>query len=151
MSIKKNEWETYFTDYVLKEDIINFNREIENSDMLYDNNLFIMSKEPTSTIYKKLSREQSESYYYQYVNKVTHNKYKNNGWFRYGGKKNKKKSEQMLKKYHKYIRLKRDERKFVKENCEDWDDDILYLRDYRNAVGATLLNIFDDEEFYDDY
>ena len=151
MSIKKNEWENYFTNYVLKEDILNFNREIENSDMLYDNNLFIMTKEPTSTIYKKLSREQSESYYYKYVNKVTHNKYKNNGWFRYARTKNQKKTEQMLKKYHKYIRLKRDERKFVKENCEDWDDDILYLRDYRNAVGATLLNIFDDEEFYDDY
>ena len=49
-----NKWKIFFTDYVLKENILNFKREIEDNKMLYDSDIFIMLKEPTSTIYKKL-------------------------------------------------------------------------------------------------
>ena len=147
----KNNWKNYLTNYVFKEDILNFKREIEDDDMLYDNNIFIMSKEPTSTKCIKLSKKQLESYYHQYVNKVTHNKYINHGWFRYAGSKNKKKSEKILKKYYKYIKIEKEDRDYVNVNCEDWDDKVLYLREYQAANGATLLNIFDDDDSNDDY
>ena len=31
-----NKWINHFTNYVLKEDILNFKREIEDNNMLYD-------------------------------------------------------------------------------------------------------------------
>ena len=139
-----NKWKNNFTNYVLKEDILNFEREIENDNMLYDNNVFMMSKEPTSIIYKKLSNKQAETYYYKYIKKTAYDIYKNNGWFRYAGKKNKKRSEKILKKYYKYIKIKDDEYRYVKKNCEDWEDDSTYYQDlYTN--GPTLLNIFQDD------
>ena len=145
-----NKWINHFTNYVLKEDILNFEREIEDNNMLYDNDIFVMAKEPTSTIYKKLSNEQAESYYYQYIKKSAYDIYKNHGWFRYAGKKNKNMSKKILKKYYKYIKVKDYEYRYVKKNCEDWEDGSTY---YQNlyANGPTLLNIFQDENFLDDY
>ena len=118
--------------------------------MIYDNNIFIISKEPTSTMYKKLSMLEEESYYHKYIKKNKYDINKNHGWFRYAGKKNKDISERILKKYYKYIKIKNYEYNSVKENCEDWDDEkIHYQALYTN--GPTLLNIFQDEDFLNDY
>ena len=145
-----NKWINHFTNYVLKEDILNFKREIEDNNMLYDNDIFVMAKEPTSTIYKKLSNKQAETYYYKYIKKTTYDIYINHGWFRYAGKKNKNMSEKILKKYYKYIKIKHHEYRYVKKNCEDWEDDSTYYQNlYTN--GPTLLNIFQDENFLNDY
>ena len=145
-----NKWKIFFTDYVLKENILNFKREIEDNNMLYDNDIFVMAKEPTSTIYKKLSNKQAETYYYKYIKNTTYDIYINHGWFRYAGKKNKNMSEKILKKYYKYIKVKDYEYRYVKKNCEDWEDDSTYYQNlYTN--GPTLLNIFQDENFLDDY